>query len=60
MQKSLSRRLARALGWVRHYYAELFATIPSGVNAAARAASMTWELSEFLVDGLELPSVAWR
>jgi len=42
---------------VRHYYAELFADDPEWRERAARAASITWELSEFLVDGLGITDV---
>ncbi len=37
---------------VRHYYPELFAEDPQWYSQAVWAASITWELTEFLVDGL--------
>lgn len=37
---------------VRHYYPELFADDPVLLPQAERLASITWELTEFLVDGL--------
>jgi L-lactate dehydrogenase complex protein LldE len=37
---------------VRHYYPELFADEPALRAEAERIASITWELTEFLVDGL--------
>ncbi len=37
---------------VRHYYPELFANDPTWYKQALRAASITWEVSEYLVDGL--------
>lgn len=37
---------------VRHEYPTLFAGDPQWAAAAQRAASITWELTEFLVDGL--------
>jgi L-lactate dehydrogenase complex protein LldE len=37
---------------VRHYYAELFKDDPQWRQRASRAASITWEFSEYLVDGL--------
>lgn len=37
---------------VRHYYPELFADDPVWRKHALRAASITWEVSEYLVDGL--------
>jgi L-lactate dehydrogenase complex protein LldE len=37
---------------IRHYYPELFKDDPQWLTAARRAASITWEFSEYLVDGL--------
>ena len=37
---------------VRHYYPELFADDPAWRRRALRAADITWELTEYLVDGL--------
>lgn len=37
---------------VRHYYPELFKDDPAMRERATRAASITWELTEYLVDGL--------
>ncbi|MFQ3534779.1 MAG: (Fe-S)-binding protein [Aggregatilineales bacterium] len=37
---------------VRHYYPELFAEEPALRSQAERLAAITWELTEFLVDGL--------
>ncbi|MBN8635380.1 MAG: (Fe-S)-binding protein [Anaerolineae bacterium] len=37
---------------VRHYYPELFADDPEWRDRANWAASITWELTEYLVDGL--------
>jgi L-lactate dehydrogenase complex protein LldE len=37
---------------VRHYYPELFKDDPAWRMRAARAASITWEFTEYLVDGL--------
>lgn len=37
---------------VRHYYPELFADDPEWRDRAAWAAAITWELTEYLVDGL--------
>jgi L-lactate dehydrogenase complex protein LldE len=37
---------------VRHYYPQLFADDPAWRRQAERAASITWEFSEYLVDGL--------
>jgi L-lactate dehydrogenase complex protein LldE len=37
---------------VRHYYQELFADDPEWHDRAARAAAITWEFTEYLVDGL--------
>lgn len=37
---------------VRHEYPRLFAGYPEKLHAAQRLASITWELSEFLVEGL--------
>lgn len=37
---------------VQHYYPELFKDDPAMLERANRAASITWELSEYLVDGL--------
>ncbi len=37
---------------VRHYYPELFKDDPDWHDRALRAASRTWEFSEYLVDGL--------
>lgn len=37
---------------VRHYYPELFRDDPEWFDRAARAASITWEFTEYLVDGL--------
>ena len=37
---------------IRHYYPELFKDDPQWRSVAHRAASITWEFSEYLVDGL--------
>ncbi len=37
---------------VRHFYAELFDDDPQWAAAAQRIISITWELTEFIVDGL--------
>jgi L-lactate dehydrogenase complex protein LldE len=37
---------------VRHYYPELFQDDPEWYDRAVQAASITWELTEYLVDGL--------
>ena len=37
---------------VRHYYPELFKDEPEWLPRAIRAASITWEFTEYLVDGL--------
>lgn len=37
---------------IRHYYPELFADDPEWRDSALRAASITWEITEYLVDGL--------
>lgn len=37
---------------VRHYYPELFKDDPVMLEKANRAASITWEITEYLVDGL--------
>jgi L-lactate dehydrogenase complex protein LldE len=37
---------------VRHYYTELFADDPTWYDRAVYAASITWELTEYIVDGL--------
>ena len=37
---------------IRHYYPELFRDDPEWRMRAARAADITWEFTEFLVDGL--------
>lgn len=37
---------------VQHYYPELFKDDPAMLEKANRVASITWELSEYLVDGL--------
>lgn len=42
---------------VRHYYPELFEGDPIWYERAAWASSITWELTEFLVDGLGITDV---
>jgi L-lactate dehydrogenase complex protein LldE len=42
---------------VRHYYPELFKDDPALYSRATWAASITWELTEYLVDGLGLTDV---
>ncbi len=42
---------------VRHYYRELFKDDPAWSARAAWAASITWELTEYLVDGLGITDV---
>jgi L-lactate dehydrogenase complex protein LldE len=37
---------------IRHYYPELFADDPAWRDRANRAADITWEFTEYLVDGL--------
>ncbi|HLV37342.1 MAG TPA: (Fe-S)-binding protein [Spirillospora sp.] len=37
---------------VRHYYPQLFADDPAWRKRAVRAASITWEITEYLIDGL--------
>jgi L-lactate dehydrogenase complex protein LldE len=39
-------------GMVRHYYPELFKGDPEWYDRASWAADITWELTEYLVDGL--------
>jgi L-lactate dehydrogenase complex protein LldE len=42
---------------VRHYYPVLFADDPAWLDRARWAASITWEFSEYLVDGLGITDV---
>lgn len=42
---------------VRHYYPELFEEDPVWHDRALRAASITWEFSEYLVDGLGIRDI---
>lgn len=42
---------------VRHYYPELFADDPEWRDRANRAAAITWEFSEYLVDGLGVTDI---
>jgi L-lactate dehydrogenase complex protein LldE len=42
---------------VRHFYPELFADDPRWYDRAVWASRITWELSEFLVDGLGITDV---
>ncbi|MCE2488934.1 MAG: (Fe-S)-binding protein [Anaerolineae bacterium] len=45
---------------LRHYYPQLFADDPVWHERARRAASITWEFSEFLVDGLGIQDLGAR
>lgn len=45
---------------VRHYYPELFADDPEWRERAARAAAITWEFTEYLVDGLGITDLGAR
>jgi L-lactate dehydrogenase complex protein LldE len=45
---------------VRHYYPELFKDDPAWRMRAARAADITWELTEYLVDGLGVTDLGLR
>jgi L-lactate dehydrogenase complex protein LldE len=45
---------------VRHEYPALFADDPAWRAHAERAASITWEITEFLVDGLEIEDLGLR
>lgn len=45
---------------LRHYYPQLFAADPEWHERARRAASITWEFSEFLVDGLGISDLGAR
>jgi L-lactate dehydrogenase complex protein LldE len=42
---------------VRHYYPQLFEDDPRLHREAVRMASITWELTEYLVDGLEITNL---
>ncbi len=45
---------------VRHEYPRLFADDPRQLQLAERLASITWELTEFLVDGLGITKIEGR
>jgi len=45
---------------VRHEYPALFADEPQALAQAERLASITWELSEFIVDGLGIQDIGAR
>ena len=45
---------------LRHYYPQLFAADPEWRERARRAAAITWEFSEFLVDGLGISDLGAR
>jgi L-lactate dehydrogenase complex protein LldE len=45
---------------IRHEYPRLFADNPVQLAAAERLAAITWEFSEFLVDGLGITNLAAR
>ena len=45
---------------LRHYYPQLFAADPVWHERACQAASITWEFSEFLVDGLGICDLGAR
>jgi len=45
---------------VRHEYPTLFADEPAWLSQAKRAAAITWEFSEFLVDGLGIEDLEVR
>ncbi len=45
---------------VRHYYPVLFADEPDWLDRARWAASLTWEFSEYLVDGLGISDIGAR
>lgn len=45
---------------VRHEYPKLFAGDPQWQPVAERVASITWEFSEYLVDGLGIPDLSAR
>ena len=45
---------------LRHYYPQLFADDPVWHDRACQAASITWEFSEFLVDGLGICDLGGR
>jgi L-lactate dehydrogenase complex protein LldE len=45
---------------VRHEYPQLFADDPDWRDAAQRAASITWEFTEFIVDGLGITDLHGR
>ncbi len=45
---------------VRHYYPELFKDDPHWYDRAAWAASITWEFTEYLVDGLGVTDLGAR
>ena len=45
---------------LRHYYPQLFADDPLWQERALRAASITWEFSEFLVDGIGICDLGAR
>jgi len=42
---------------VRHFYTDLFADDPAWYDRAVYAASITWELTEFIVDGLGITDI---
>ena len=42
---------------VRHYYPQLFEDDPEWRDRARRAASLTWEFTEYLVDGLGITDI---
>jgi L-lactate dehydrogenase complex protein LldE len=45
---------------VRHFYSELFREDPAWRMKAARAADITWELTEYLVDGLGMTDLGLK
>jgi len=45
---------------IRHYYVELFKDDPKMLEKATHVASITWELSEYLVDGLGIRDVGGK
>lgn len=45
---------------IRHEYPTLFANDPDWLPLAERAAAMTWELTEFIVDGLGIEDLKLR
>ncbi len=42
---------------IRHYYPELFKDEPEWLNRATWAANITWEFTEYLVDGLGITDI---